>query len=239
MPVYDPSGQVIGSQGIEFDITERKQMEKQHLRAQRMEVIGTLASGIAHDLNNILLPILLASDLLRQRLESAEDVEYIGMIETSAWRGASIIRQLLLFGRGAEGPRTRTEPLSLVREVAKIVRETFPRNIEIVDASALDLWSVQSDSTQIHQVLMNLCVNARDAMPSGGTLTLGAQNVVLGADAATLIQTRGRAATWKCPWRIPVMGLAPRSSRESSTRSTRRKSSVRAPGSGCRPCWRS
>jgi len=186
MPVYDPTGEVIGSQGIEFDITERKQMEKQYLRAQRMEVIGTLASGIAHDLNNILLPILLASDLLRQRLQSAEDVEFVGMIETSAWRGAGIIRQLLLFGRGADGPRTRTDPLSLLREVAKIVRETFPRNIEIVDAPAVDLWSVQCDATQMHQVLMNLCVNARDAMPSGGTLTLGAQNVVLGADASTL-----------------------------------------------------
>lgn len=186
MPVYDATGEVIGSQGIEFDITERKEMESQHLRAQRMEVIGTLASGIAHDLNNILLPILLASELLRAKLASAEDLEDVAMIEDSAWRGASIIRQLLLFGRGAEGPRTRTDLASLMKEVTKIMRETFPRNIEIVEASARDLWSVQADGTQMHQVLMNLCVNARDAMPNGGTLTVGAKNVVIATEAAAV-----------------------------------------------------
>ena len=239
MPVYDATGEVIGSQGIEFDITERKQMETQHLRAQRMEVIGTLASGIAHDLNNILLPILLASDLLRQKLEKAEDVEYIAMIEGSAWRGASIIRQLLLFGRGAEGPRTRTDPLSLLREVAKIVRETFPRNIEIVDASALDLLvgavRFHSDAPGADESLRER--PGRDAErgnPDPGSAERRPRRRCRNPRS----ECEGGLATWKCPWPIPAMGLGRRFSAESSTRSTRRKSSARAPGSGCRPCWR-
>ncbi len=182
----DDHGQVTGFVGMFNDLTERKQLEKQYLHAQRMEVVGTLASGVAHDLNNILSPILMACDILKDQLYAAQDLETVAMIEGSARRGASIIRQLLLFGRGVEGAHTQIHPAHLLKEMVKIMRETFPRNIEIVDASPTDLWTVQADATQLHQVLMNLCVNARDAMPEGGTLTAAAKNVTLGEDATRI-----------------------------------------------------
>jgi PAS domain S-box-containing protein len=182
----DDHGQVTGFVGLINDLTERKQMERQYLHSQRMEVVGTLASGVAHDLNNILSPILMACDLLREKLDAAEDLETLAMIEGGAQRGASIIRQLLLFGRGVEGERAQINPTHLLKEMVKIMRETFPRSIVVVDASPIDLWTVQADATQLHQVLMNLCVNARDAMPEGGTLTAGAKNVSLGEDATRI-----------------------------------------------------
>lgn len=191
----DDHGLVTGFVGLLNDLTERKQMERQYLHAQRMEAVGTLASGVAHDLNNILSPILMACDLLQDKLDAAEDLETLAMIEGSAQRGANIIRQLLLFGRGAEGARAQIHPRHLLKEMVKIMRETFPRNIEIVDASSEDLWTVQADATQLHQVLMNLCVNARDAMPEGGTLTAGAKNVTFGEDA-TRIDLRAKTGPY-------------------------------------------
>jgi two-component system, cell cycle sensor histidine kinase and response regulator CckA len=176
----DEQGQVTGFVGIINDLTERKQMERQYLHAQRMEAVGTLASGVAHDLNNILSPILMGAEVLQGGQSRPEDLEILAMIENSAQRGASIIRQLLLFGRGVEGAHAQIQPRSLLKEMVKIMRETFPRNIEIKDTSSENLWTVPADATQLHQVLMNLCVNARDAMPKGGTLTVGARNVTLG-----------------------------------------------------------
>ncbi len=179
MPVFDPAGKVIGSQGILFDITERKQMEKQYLHAQRVEAVGTLASGVAHDLNNILMPIVMASELLVDSLHAEEDRKVLGMIKSSAQRGAGIVRQLLMFSRGVEGSRTAVQPGVLFKEMEQLMRETFPRNITILVDAPGDLWTVSADATQLHQVLMNLCVNARDAMPDGGTLSLNARNATL------------------------------------------------------------
>jgi len=162
---------------INTDETERKAIEAQFLRAQRMESIGTLAGGIAHDLNNILSPILTSLELIRAALPRHEDHELVDIVEASANRGAEMVKQILVFARGAEGRRSRLALGFILQDLEKIMRETFPRNLSIEVRPARDLWPVLGDATQIHQLLLNLCVNARDAMLSGGTLTLQASNV--------------------------------------------------------------
>jgi len=161
------------------DITEKKLLEERFLRVQRLEAIGTLSGGIAHDLNNILAPVLMAGGLLKDRLTDPHDRELMALIESSAGRGADVIRQLLTFSRGIEGKRGSVQVRHLIKEIAVIVRETFPRNIKLVEDVARDLWPVIADATQMHQVLLNLCVNARDAMPNGGTLKIAANNIHL------------------------------------------------------------
>ncbi len=169
------------------DVTETHRLEEQFLRAQRLEAIGTLSSGIAHDLNNILAPMLMVAPLLRDKLTDPQDGELLTLIEHAAQRGANIIRQLLTFSRGVDGKRLPVQARYLVKEMMTIMRETFPREISMVEKVPPDLWPVIADATQIHQVLLNLCVNARDAMRSGGTLTVSAKNLTLTeADAATL-----------------------------------------------------
>ncbi len=164
---------------INTDVTEKKHLEANLLRAQRLESIGALAGGIAHDLNNILAPILMTASLLRETAGDAESREMLRTVETCAERGGNIIRQLLTFARGRPGARVPLPVPYLLDEMEKIVRETFPRNIRVVVQAPQDLWSPLGDATQIHQALMNLCVNARDAMAEGGTLTLAAANMIL------------------------------------------------------------
>ncbi len=169
---------------INTDITERKKLEAQFLRSQRMESIGTLASGVAHDLNNILSPIALAAPLFRQNLSSQEEEALLKAIEGSTRRAKDIIKQLLTFARGIEGNRSNLDPKVLTKEIARLAAETFPRAISVQCETQDDLWCVLGDATQIHQVLLNLCVNARDAMPEGGRLRLQAENVILDESAA-------------------------------------------------------
>jgi PAS domain S-box-containing protein len=171
---------------INTDITEKKQLETQFLRAQRMEAIGALAGGIAHDLNNILTPILMTVPLLRETVSDSESREMLDTTLACAKRGADIIRQLLTFARGQPGVRVPLPMRHLLREMSEIIRETFPRNINLAVTVCEGLWSVLGDATQIHQALMNLCVNARDAMPDGGTLTLAAENLTLDEAFAAL-----------------------------------------------------
>ncbi len=161
------------------DVTESRLLEEKLLRAQRMEAVGTLASGVAHDLNNILTPMLMVAGLLKETLLEQRDRDLLLMVEQSAQRGAGIINQLLTFSRGIEGARVIVQPRYLLREIATLMQETFPRNIVLGQEVADDLLSVLVDTTQFHQVLLNLCVNARDAMPNGGRLTLTARNVRL------------------------------------------------------------
>ena len=166
------------------DQVEKKQMETQFLRNQRMESIGALAGGIAHDLNNILAPIIMAAQLLRQTLSEAADLKLVDTLEASAQRGAGIVRQVLTFARGAEGERTSIQPRHLLGELRSMIAETFPRSIEIKQKIGKDLWSIKGDATQLYQVLMNLAVNARDAMPNGGTLEFQARNVTVSEELA-------------------------------------------------------
>ncbi|NOT33007.1 MAG: response regulator [Candidatus Eisenbacteria bacterium] len=169
------------------DITEKRRAEMQLLRAQRLESVGTLAGGLAHDLNNILAPIMMSVRLLERKLAGdPEGLEYVVMLGQLADRGASIVRQVLSFARGVEGDRVPTQLGHIIREVADVLRETLPRSIAVRSELANDLWIARADSTHIHQVLMNLAVNGRDSMPSGGTLTFVAQNVTLDAHFAQM-----------------------------------------------------
>jgi len=171
---------------INSDITETKKLESQFLRAQRLESIGTLASGIAHDLNNILSPILMATGILRQSL-GPEDQQMVQIIEGSAERGAGIVKQVLTFARGVEGERVLLQPKHILTEMVKVMNQTFPKNINIKTHFAPELWTVQGDATQLHQVLLNLCVNARDAMsPKGGDLRVSCENIEVDQQLASL-----------------------------------------------------
>ncbi len=164
---------------VNTDITEKKHLEAQFLRSQRMESIGTLACGIAHDLNNVLSPMLMSVQVLQRRYQDEESQRWLTALRENAERGASLIKQLLLFARGTETDKLPLQPRHLIKEVIRILRDTLPKSIGIRFFIPDNLWTVAADPTQIHQVLMNLCVNSRDAMPGGGTLTLKAENVMI------------------------------------------------------------
>lgn len=164
---------------INTDITEKKRIEQQFLRAQRMESIGTLAGGVAHDLNNILAPILMSIQILKLTTTDTQAEIILNTIEKSAKRGADIVRQVLSFARGLDGARIEVKPKHVLDEIENIIRDTFPKNIQLHFSVPNDSWSVLGDPTQVHQILLNLCVNARDAMPAGGDLTIVVSNCVL------------------------------------------------------------
>ena len=164
---------------INTDITEKKKLEAQFLRAQRMESLGTLAGGIAHDLNNVLTPLLVAVQVLKEKITDADGQRLLVSLETNVKRGASLVKQVLAFGRGVTGERIAVNPKHIVREIKQIVNETFPKSVQFELHCAADLWTITGDPTQLHQVLLNLCVNARDAMPQGGKLSLHLENVTL------------------------------------------------------------
>jgi PAS domain S-box-containing protein len=177
--VRDTSGNAKSILTVNTDITEKKQLEAQFLRTQRLESLGTLASGIAHDFNNILTPILAVAQLLPLKSPNLDEntQQLLKMLEGSARRGADLVKQILSFTRrGVEGSRTIVQPRHLLCDVAQVAQRTFPKSIETETNIAPDLWTVCADATQLHQVLMNLSVNARDAMPDGGTLTISAEN---------------------------------------------------------------
>ncbi|HEY3901749.1 MAG TPA: PAS domain S-box protein [Chthoniobacter sp.] len=184
--VSDAAGEPQSILCINSDITEKKKLEAQFLRAQRMESIGTLAGGIAHDLNNVLSPIIMAVDLLKMKNTDAATGDVLDTLEAIARRGADMVQQVLSFARGVEGERIIVQPKHLVKEIQKIVADTFPKNIELKLAVQPDLWSVLGDPTQLHQVLLNLCVNARDALPEGGRITVSAENVTLDEEFAAM-----------------------------------------------------
>jgi PAS domain S-box-containing protein len=169
---------------INTDITERKNLETRILRSQRLESIGQLAAGVAHDLNNIIAPILMSGPMLRLGLPPAEFEQTVNRIEKSAQRGAQVIKQLMTLGRGSEGRRGVVQLRHLIKEMLKIMEETFPKSIRVEPGVPRDLWTLTADVTQLHQVLLNLCVNARDAMPQGGKLTLKAENLRLDQPSA-------------------------------------------------------
>ena len=184
--VRDDQGQPRSILVINTDITEKKRMESQFLRAQRMESIGTLAGGIAHDLNNVLSPILMAIDMLQLKTTDESSRKWLDVLRSNAERGGNMVRQVLSFARGVEGERVALQPKHLIKEIVKILRETLPKSIEINFKIPDDLWIISADATQMHQVLMNLCVNARDAMPEGGSISVRAENAFVDENYARM-----------------------------------------------------
>jgi PAS domain S-box-containing protein len=164
---------------INTDVTEQRRIEGQFLRTQRMESIGTLAGGIAHDLNNVFTPILVASQVLQTQKLPGESAEMLRTIEMSAIHGAALVKQVLLFARGSEGERIPVQVRHLISDMVRLLRETLPKSIETRTNLEADLGMVKGDVTQLNQVLMNLAINARDAMPSGGVLEISAKNVII------------------------------------------------------------
>ena len=162
---------------INTDITERKTAQEHLFRAQRMESIGTLAGGIAHDLNNILSPIIMGVDMLRLSDHDDETLRWLGIIKENAERGAELVKQVLTFARGMTGERIPVQLKHIIKDMVAVLNETMPKSISVKYNIDPELWTIRADPTQIHQVLMNVCINARDAMPSGGTLTIKAANV--------------------------------------------------------------
>lgn len=167
---------------VSTDITEQKELERQFLRMQRLETVGLLASGIAHDLNNVLAPILMASQNLLNEIKDESQSELLRSIEASARRGGALVHQILAFARGTEGERAPLQIKPILHEFQRVAKDTFPRSIQIVPLFGKDIRPVLGSKTQLYQALMNLCVNARDAMPSGGILQIEAGNVVLDAN---------------------------------------------------------
>jgi PAS domain S-box-containing protein len=177
--VMDERSQPKSIMVVNTDISEKKQIEAQFLRTQRIESIGKLAGGIAHDLNNVLSPIVMSVELLKLKCDDEHSRRMLSVLEVSAKRGADMVKQILTFSRGVDGERILLQTKHLIKEVAKIVADTFPKNIRIRSDVPDTLWTVLGDATQLHQVFMNLAVNARDAMPTGGTITISADNTVV------------------------------------------------------------
>jgi PAS domain S-box-containing protein len=195
--VCDEDGQPKAILVINSDVTERKKLETQLLRSQRMESIGTLAGGIAHDLNNVLSPVLMATQLLQMKPCDEKEKKFLSTIEVSAKRAADMVKQVLAFARGQEGDLVVLQVKHVIKDMEKIMRETFPRSINLDIFIAPNLPTIKGDATQLHQVILNLCVNARDAMPDGGSLSIKAEPKQLSeADAAKILNAK--AGSYVC-----------------------------------------
>ncbi|MDA1353784.1 MAG: ATP-binding protein [bacterium] len=176
-PFFDTTQSISHVVLVMRDITERVTLEHQVIRSQRMESIGTLAGGIAHDLNNILSPFFMALRTLAPKVKGdADAMKILGILESSAARGSELVKQILTFSRGVEGEKVQMQLKYLVHELDGFIRETFPKGVEVCTDVERDLWAILGDTTQIHQILLNLCVNARDAIDKTGTIELSVRN---------------------------------------------------------------
>ncbi|MEN9575238.1 MAG: hypothetical protein RL514_3093 [Verrucomicrobiota bacterium] len=185
-----PDGSARGILTVSTDQTEFKKLQAQFYRAQRMESLGALAGGIAHDLNNVLAPVLMAAEMLQAGPPAELQKEMAKVIQISAERGAGLVRQILAFARGSDGQeRMELQPQHLIRDAVGMAKETFPKAMEIRSELAGELFVIRADPTQLHQVLLNLLVNARDAMNGTGKLLVTAENRVV--DAAFAAQKPG------------------------------------------------
>lgn len=197
-PIRHDSGRIIRMSGVARDTTERRELERIMQRTQRLESIGTLAGGIAHDLNNMLAPIMMSAQLVQMDFPEKAS-HYLNVIQESAKRGAAMVKQLMTFAKGAQGERAPLQSRHLLKSMENLIRSTFPKKLDLVISCAEQLPAIHGDSTQLEQVLLNLCINARDAMPEGGTLTLKAECVEIDAVyASTAPDARlGQFVAWR------------------------------------------
>ncbi|MCC5615515.1 PAS domain S-box protein [Nostoc sp. CHAB 5836] len=174
----DPAGKPKSILTVDTDITEKKQLQEQFFRTQRLESLGTLAGGIAHDLNNILTPIMAAAQLLQGKIvqDQERSAQLLTLVEINAKRGAALVKRILSFARGYKGEPTIIQVQYLISEIIQIAQHTFPKSIEFSTFIPKDIWAIAGDTTQLHQVLMNLIVNARDALPDGGNIKISVEN---------------------------------------------------------------
>lgn len=184
--VRDTDGRPKSIYVVNTNVTEKKQLQAQYLRAQRLESIGSLAGGVAHDLNNLLSPILLSVELLKRNIVDEHHRKFLDNIEKSANRGAGLVKQILSFVRGMEGEKISMSLKHIISELSDMLKSTFPASIRIETSVPKTLWTVEGDPTQLHQVFMNLCVNARDAMPSGGKIRISIENTVVDEQYANM-----------------------------------------------------
>ncbi len=184
-PLRDATGAINYWVAVQRDVSERNELQAQLLHAQRLEGIGLLASGIAHDLNNVLAPVMIGCEVLRAHIADEDALNFLGLLDSSAKRGAALVKQILSFARGISGANVLVEPRHLIHELATMAKATFPKAIAIVEEAPADIGAVEADATQLHQVLLNLCVNARDAITESGTITMRARREELTAPMQT------------------------------------------------------
>ncbi|MCJ8328597.1 MAG: PAS domain S-box protein [Lentisphaeria bacterium] len=161
------------------DMTDMKVYEDHFLRTQRLESIGTLAGGVAHDLNNVLSPIIMASFMLQMKVTDKKSQKLLKTIEESAERGSEIIKQILAFAKGDDNQLGVVQPKHILRETFKIISSTFPKTVEIISDIPKGLWTIQADAVQIQQIILNLCLNAKDAINSDGKINIHAENIII------------------------------------------------------------
>jgi PAS domain S-box-containing protein len=232
--LYDAASQPRSKLVINTDITEMKKTESKLLRAQRMENIDRLASGIAHDLNNTFVPLEMGIDLLRMTHPDLSDNPVLVMMRASVRRGTDMVRQILTFSRGREGARRPVPLRPLVDESTSFFRQTFPKAITITTQIPEKLWLLNADPTQMYQLLANLCINARDAMPQGGSC--GSRPATRRSTVPPFPPRRASlpGCTWCWPLRIRGPASPPRSWTTSLSPSSRPRRWARGPAWGWR-----
>ena len=176
------AGKPVGVQGIARDLTQRKELEEQLRQAQKMEAVGRLAGGIAHDFNNLLAVLMGYSELMMQRLEPGDTLHKSAQeIGKAAERAATLTRQLLAFSRKQMLAPKVLDLNGVLSEMEDLLRRLIREDVTLRVASGADLWHIKADRGQLEQVILNLTLNARDAMPNGGRVTIETQNVELDA----------------------------------------------------------
>jgi two-component system, cell cycle sensor histidine kinase and response regulator CckA len=171
---------------VSAESSDTPRIEGKLVRLQRLEGLGFLVSGIAHDLNNVLSPMMVALQGLRDEVQSPRGVRKLDLLDASATRAASLVRQVLAFAKGTEDERMLVQPARVLNEIQKMLAESLPKTVELEAESGPDLWNIRVDPTQLHQVLLNLCLNARDAISGKGKIRVRVTNIMLDSSFAAM-----------------------------------------------------